>query len=235
MKIGFIGMGIMGSRMAANLANAGYEVYAHSRTRRNELAFLGLPNAAWLDSAKDLARACDVVFTMLSTPEVVEEVAAGPSGFLDSMQADAIWADSSTVNPAFSKKMAAMCEGKRIRFLDAPVAGSKMPAEKGELLFLVGGPKEAVQSCAPLFAVMGRDYIHAGENGAGASLKLVFNLLLGQAITALSEGLILGESLGLSRKMLLDVLLGAPVTAPVLSGKRRQFEGGGYDPEFPLQ
>ncbi len=235
MKIGFIGMGIMGRRMAANLANAGYDLRVYNRTKIKPLPFTCLKNAQWMESAKDVAAASDVVFTMLSTPEVVYEVAAGAEGFLSDMPAGSLWVDSSTVNPSFSKKMAALCKEQNIRFLDAPVAGSKQPAEQGELVFLVGGDGADVQECAPLFEIMGKKYIHAGENGMGTSFKMVFNLLLGEAMMAFSEGLVLGESLGLSREKMLDVLLQSPVAAPFLQGKRNKLEDGDYEPEFPLQ
>lgn len=235
MKIGFIGMGIMGSRMAANLAQDGYELLIYNRSRKKTLPFACLKNAAWTESEADLAQSADIVFTMLSTPEVVEQVAAGTTGFLHSLPAGKIWVDCSTVNPSFSVKMAELCREKEISFLDAPVAGSKLPAEKGELLFLVGGETETVKTCAPFFEAMGRKYVHAGENGRGSALKMVFNLLLGEAMMAFSEGLVLGEALGLSREMMMDVLLQSPVAAPFLSGKREKLEKGVYDPEFSLQ
>ena len=235
MKIGFIGMGIMGSRMAANLAQDGYELIIYNRTRKKTLPFTCLKNATWAESAADLAQSADIVFTMLSTPDVVAQMAAGDSGFLNSLAPGSTWVDCSTVNPSFSVKMAELCRQKQVRFLDAPVAGSKLPAEKGELLFLVGGEAEAVQACAPFFETMGRKYIHVGENGRGSALKMVFNLLLGEAMAAFSEGLVLGESLGLSREMMLDVLLQSPVAAPFLSGKREKLEKGVYEPEFSLQ
>ncbi|MFP4573558.1 MAG: NAD(P)-dependent oxidoreductase [Desulfobacterales bacterium] len=235
MKIGFIGMGIMGRRMAANLASAGYDLRVYNRTKIKPLPFACLKNAQWMESAKDVAAASDLVFTMLSTPEVVYEVAAGADGFLNAMSAGSLWVDSSTVNPSFSKQMAVLCEEKTIRFLDAPVAGSKQPAEQGELVFLVGGDASAVDECAPLFETMGKKYIHAGENGMGTSFKMVFNLLLGEAMMAFSEGLLLGESLGLSREKMLDVLLQSPVAAPFLQGKRKKLEDADYEPEFPLQ
>ena len=235
MKIGFIGMGIMGRRMAGNLANAGYDLRVYNRTKIKPLPFMCLKNAQWMESANEVAAASDVVFTMLSTPEVVDEVAAGEEGFLKAMSAGSLWVDSSTVNPSFSKRIAGLCKEQHIRFLDAPVAGSKIPAEQGELVFLVGGNASDIKECAPLFETMGKKYIHAGENGMGTSFKMVFNLLLGEAMVAFSEGLVLGESLGLSRETMLDVLLQSPVVAPFLQGKRKKIEDGDYGPEFPLQ
>src|SRR6056297_2197819 len=99
MKIGFVGLGIMGRRMAANLANAGYDLRVYNRTKIKPLPFECLKNAQWMDSASEAAAASDVVFTMLSTPEVVHEVAAGKDGFLYKMREGTLWVDSSTVNP----------------------------------------------------------------------------------------------------------------------------------------
>ena len=119
--------------------------------------------------------------------------------------------------------------------MDAPVAGSKIPAERGELLFLVGGDAEIVERCAPLFEVMGRKTIHVGGNGMGTSLKMVINLLLGQAMAAFSEGMALGESLGIDQQTLLDILLASAVVPAFVAGKRDKISQNQFDPEFPLR
>lgn len=235
MKIGFIGLGIMGSRMAGNLASEGYELYVNNRSKNKAEELIKDDHVIWKDTPVQVAEESDVLFTMLSSPEVVRKLALGDDGFLFHMRTDAIWVDSSTVNPSFSEEMTALSKERDIKFLDAPVAGSKDPAEKGELLFLVGGEKATVDFCAPLFQVMGKKYIHTGENGKGSSLKMVFNLLLGQAMYAFSEGMNLGQSLGLDQSLLLDVLLQSPVVAPFIALKRDKMEQGEYDAEFPLQ
>jgi 3-hydroxyisobutyrate dehydrogenase/glyoxylate/succinic semialdehyde reductase len=235
MKIGFIGLGIMGSRMANNLAKAGYELLVYNRTKEKAKTLITKENVTWKNSPKELAEESDYLFTMLSSPSVVEQMAAGEKGFLTHLKPGSTWIDSSTVNPSFTEKMATWSKNHKIKFLDAPVAGSKVPAEKGELIFLIGGEKDDVTDCISFFEVMGRKYIHAGKNGKGTSLKMVFNLLLGQAMYAFSEGMALGESLGIDKKMLFDTLLDSPVVAPFIKLKRDKMEQNDYKAEFPLK
>lgn len=231
MKIGFIGLGIMGSRMAANLIRSGFRLRVYNRTPEKAEGL----DAGRCHNPAEAAETAEVLVTMLSTPEAVEAAALGEAGFLPSLAGDAVWVDCSTVHPAFSRRMAGICRERGVRFLDAPVAGSKAPAESGELVFLVGGDADVVERCAPLFASMGKAHRHLGGNGAGTSMKMVVNLMLGHAMAALAEGLALGESLGLARDTLLDVLLGAPVSAPFLRAKRSKIEADAYEAEFPLQ
>jgi 3-hydroxyisobutyrate dehydrogenase-like beta-hydroxyacid dehydrogenase len=234
MNIGFIGFGIMGSAMAANLAKAGYRMAVHNRTKQKAEPILS-QNVIWKHNPAELAAEVDIVFTMLSTPDVVYDVSCGENGFLTALKSGSIWVDCSTVNPSFSREMAERCSEYSVGFIDAPVSGSKIPAEKGELLFLVGGDADHVKGCAPYFDVMGKKYVHVGDNGMGSAMKMVVNLILGEAMFAFSEGLVLGEALGIGQKMLFDVLLGSPVVAPLMALKREKIEKADYSPEFPLQ
>ncbi|GAK52175.1 2-hydroxy-3-oxopropionate reductase [Candidatus Moduliflexus flocculans] len=233
MKLGWIGTGIMGSRMAANLLKHGNEVVVYNRTKANANALLNL-NAGWANSPQELAAQVDVLFTMLATPEAVQQAAFGENGFLDSLRPGALWADCSTVNPSFSRQMAAAAQQRQVRFVDAPVAGSKIPAEQGQLVFLVGGDAADVEVYQPFFSVMGKRVIHAGGHGMGASLKMLVNLLLGEAMAAFSEALVLGKELGFEQNMLLETLLSLPVAAPFLAGKRQKIATADFDAEFPL-
>jgi 3-hydroxyisobutyrate dehydrogenase/glyoxylate/succinic semialdehyde reductase len=147
-----------------------------------------------------------------------------------------IWIDCSTVNPSFSRKMAAKAEAYDIRFLGAPVSGSKGIAAAAKLTFLVGGEAGDLENCRPLLECMGNKIIHCGGPGTGAALKMVMNQLLGTVMASFAEGLVLGESLGLSREVLFDTLLGGPTVAPFLSVKRERIEKGDYaHADFPLQ
>jgi 3-hydroxyisobutyrate dehydrogenase/glyoxylate/succinic semialdehyde reductase len=192
--------------------------------------------AQWADSPAALAPQVEVVFTMLAHPAAVEEAALGQDGFLSRLAPDRIWIDCSTVNPSFSRKMAAAAETHNIRFLDAPVSGSKGMAEAAKLTFLFGGEECALQACRPLLECMGSRIIHCGGPGMGTSLKIVMNQLLGTVMAAFSEGLLLGESLKLPREVLFEALLGGPAAAPFLSVKRARIEKGDYQhADFPLQ
>lgn len=234
MNIGFIGLGIMGSRMAGNLLNAGHTVTVHNRTRSkaNDLIANG---ATWADTPADTAKNADILITMLAHPQAVEETALGKDGFLGVLGEGKLWIDSSTVNPSFSRKMAEQATAHNIRFLDAPVAGSKNQAQEGVLRFIVGGDAEDVEEAKPLFDAMGSGTVHVGGHGMGTSLKIVVNYLLASAMASFAEGMALGESLGVSQEMLLKVLVGGPVVAPFMAGKQSKLESGNYEAEFPLQ
>jgi 3-hydroxyisobutyrate dehydrogenase/glyoxylate/succinic semialdehyde reductase len=235
MKIGFIGMGIMGSRMAANLQKKGHELVVYNRTKEKADPLIA-KGAQWAPSPADLAKQAKVVITMLAKPDAVAGTALlARNGFLGSLAANSLWIDCSTVNPSFSKLMAGEAQQRNVRFIDAPVAGSKGPAEQGQLLFFVGGEKKDVDEARPLFEAMGKAVFHIGGHGMGTSMKMVNNIMLAQAMVAFSEAIVLGESLGISRDQLFSTLLASPVTAPFLAFKRSKIEEGKFDTEFPLQ
>jgi 3-hydroxyisobutyrate dehydrogenase-like beta-hydroxyacid dehydrogenase len=233
-KIGFIGLGIMGSRMAANLQKHGYDLVVFNRTRAKAQQLLG-PCGTFSDSPAKLAEEVDVLFTMLAHPDAVEQAALGRNGFLTHLKPDALWIECSSVNPSFSKKMAAAAAARQIRFVDAPVTGSAPVAAEGKLIFWVGGDAGDVEAIRPLLLCMGSKIVHAGGHGMGTSMKMVINLLLGTGMAAFAEAMALGQGLGLSQKMLFDSLLSSPTVAPFLALKREKIESGNYEAEFPLR
>jgi 3-hydroxyisobutyrate dehydrogenase-like beta-hydroxyacid dehydrogenase len=234
MKIGFIGLGIMGSRMAANLQKHGSSLVVFNRTRAKAEPLLGTCGT-FSDSPAKVADQVDILFTMLANPDAVEEAALRANGFLNYLRPNALWVDCSSVNPSFSKKMAAAAAARQIRFVDAPVTGSAAVAEHGKLVFWVGGEDSDLETIRSLLLCMGNKIVHVGGHGMGTSLKMVINLLIGNAMAAFAEGMALGESLGISREVLFDSLLGMPAVAPFLAAKREKIETGNYDPEFPLR
>jgi 3-hydroxyisobutyrate dehydrogenase-like beta-hydroxyacid dehydrogenase len=234
MKIGFIGLGIMGSRMAANLQKHGYSLVVFNRTRAKAEPLID-NGATFAESPAKVAEQVDVLFTMLAHPDAVEQAALGTNGFLNDLKPNAVWVDCSSVNPSFSKKMAAAAAARQIRFVDAPVTGSAPVAEEAKLVFWVGGNAADVEAIQPLLLCMGKKIVHAGGNGMGTSMKMVINLLLGNAMATFAEGVALGQGLGLSRKMLFDSLLGTPAVAPFLAAKRDKIEKRNYEAEFPLR
>lgn len=235
MQIAFLGLGIMGSRMAANLVRAGHNLAVWNRTagKASGLAALGAYVAR--TPAEAVENGAEVVVTMLSTPEVVAEVALGPDGFLAGLKPGALWIDSSTVDPVFSRRMAGEAARSGVRFIDAPVTGSKEAAEKGQLRFLVGGSQADLAQARPLLEKMGAAVVHAGDQGMGSSIKLVFNLMAAQAMLAYAEGLALGEALGFTRQQMLELTMGMPQVAPLMATKRAKIETGQYEADFPLQ
>jgi 3-hydroxyisobutyrate dehydrogenase/glyoxylate/succinic semialdehyde reductase len=234
MRIGFIGLGIMGSRMAANLQKQGHCLILFNRTRAKAEPLIG-PCGRFADSPAKLAEQVSVLFTMLAHPDAVEQAALGADGFLDYLRPDAIWVDCSSVNPSFSKRMTAEAARRRIHFVDAPVTGSAPVAGEAKLTFWVGANAADLETIRPLLLCMGSRIVHTGGHGTGASMKMVINLLLGNAMAAFAEAMTLGERLGLSQKLLFDSLLGTPAVAPFLTAKRDKIGNRNYAAEFPLR
>jgi len=235
MKIGFIGLGIMGSRMATNIIKKGHDLVVYTRTKDKARPLLN-QGATWADNPADLAKESSIIITMLSKPEVVAEMAlVNQHAFLAAAPEKALWIDCSTVNPSFSRLMASEAASHRVRFVDAPAIGSKGPAEQGQLLFFAGGNKADVEEAKPVLECMGKAVIHIGGHGSGSAMKMVNNIILGQAMVAFSEALSLGESFGLSKQTMFDALAASPAMAPFLVFKRKKFEDRDYSVEFPLQ
>lgn len=234
MKIGFIGLGIMGSSMAANLQNEGYDLVVYNRTAEKAQPLLD-GGATWAASPAEMAPQVTMIFTVLAHPDAVAETALGIEGFLDQLPEGALWIDCSTTNPSFARRMGEQAAARGVHFLDAPVTGSKEAAAKGELTFLVGGSEQDLDDCRPELESMGDRIIHAGAVGMGTSLKVVFNHQLAIAMASFAEGAVLGQDLGIPRDTLFDILLSSPVVAPFVKSKRPKMESGEYDVEFPLQ
>jgi glyoxylate/succinic semialdehyde reductase len=234
MAVGLIGLGIMGSGMAANLLRAGHPLVVYNRTR-SKADVLVANGAVWAETPAEVGRRSSVLFTMLARPEAVFETALGPDGFLDQLPAGALWVDCSTVDPSFSRRMAAEAREQGVRLVDAPVTGSKGAAQAGELVFMVGGDPVDLEEARPYLDVMGKRTVHVGAQGTGASLKIVFNMLVAQAMLSFSEAISLGRSLGLSREAMHDFLIGTLPVAPLIAFKRPKIESGNYEADFPLE
>ncbi len=235
MNVAFIGLGIMGSRMARNMLK--HDEITLTVFNRSPEAMVPLKNAGAriANSARDAVADAEVVFTMLSAPEVVERVAFGDEGFIEAMNEGALWVNCSTVNPSYTRECAERSSARGVRFLDAPVAGTKMPAETGELTFLLGGESADIDEVRPLLDHMGQKVLHVGSAGQGSAFKMLVNALLAQSMLVYSETALLGEKLGFSRDFLMDTLPNLPVTAPFLKGKAGLIKAGDYEAQFPLE
>jgi 3-hydroxyisobutyrate dehydrogenase-like beta-hydroxyacid dehydrogenase len=234
MKVSFIGLGIMGKRMAANLLKHGVELIVWNRSEGpvKELEAKGAQSASTAEKAVFEA---DIIFSMLSTPEVVKELFFGPEGCLVSMKKNALWVDCSTVNPSFSLAAANEAKNYGIRFMDAPVAGTKPQAESAGLVFFVGADKKLLSETESLLNYMGSKILHIGETGKGASFKMLVNMLLAESMLIFSETLILGEQMGINRNFLLDILPDMPVTAPFTKAKAEMIRNDDFEVQFPLE
>lgn len=230
-KIGFLGLGEMGTPMASRLLNAGHDVVVWNRTaeRTEPLAQAG---AAVASSPANAAAGADFVITMLATPEAVEQVLFGTDGLAPALSPDQILIDMSTVGPDEVRSVAARLP-KGVSLVDAPVRGSVPLATSGRLEVFVGATDGDYERVRPILETLGT-VRHTGGPGSGAAMKLVANLALGAAIVTLGEALSLGESLGLKRGTLLDALADSPI-GPIVAAKRANVESGQFAPTFKLR
>lgn len=234
MKITFIGLGLMGSRMAANLLKNEVDltVYNRSKGAIEKLIRLGAKTA---ESANAAVENAEIVFSMLSTPEVVEQVFMKSGGVLMSMKQNAIWVDCSTVNPSFTIRAKEAANQAGVRFVDAPVAGTLSHAEKAELVFFVGADEQLYKEIEPLLNYMGKKVLNIGETGKGASFKMLVNMMLAQSMIIFSEAVLLGEKMGMDKDFLLNMIPGLVVSAPFTKFKAEMLRSDNYDVQFPLE
>lgn len=237
-KVGLIGLGLMGRPMGHNLLKAGYSLTVWNRTasRADSLVAAGAKLAG---SAREVAAASEVLITIVSDPPALEEVLWGHGGIgdgaLEALPVGSIYIDSSTVSPALARKTAAACEERNVAFLDAPVTGGTWGAEKGELVFMVGGDAEVIHAAEPVFSVLGKRWFYLGPNGAGQTIKLAMNLILALQVDALAEALALVTGAGLQGEKLVEVMQSSMARAAVLDVKAPLLLKGEYPPSFPLR
>jgi 3-hydroxyisobutyrate dehydrogenase len=231
--IGFIGLGLMGRPMAANLLKNGFSVVVWNRTpgKSDALAAAGAKIAA---TAREAAGAADVLITIVSDPAALESVLWG-EGALEAMRRGTVLVDSSTVSPALERRIAAACSERGVESLDAPVTGGTWGAEKGELVFMVGGEAATLARVEPVLGAMGKKWFHLGPHGAGQIIKLAMNLLLALEVQALAEALALVAGAGVPAENLIGVMQASMARAPVLDIKAPMILKQDYTPSFPLR
>lgn len=234
MNVAFLGIGIMGSRMAANLARAGHKVVVWNRTSEKAAALVEA-GCLLAPSPKAAVKDCEVVHTMLADPLALRQVALGNQGFLDALPPGRLWVDHSTVDPSTSRQMGANATNRGLRFLDIPVSGSTIAAAGAKLNFFAGGDAADLEAVRPLLEAMGSRIVHAGPVGAGATLKLVNNLFMAQVQVAWSETLGLATRMGLTEEAVHEAVLPTQVAPAYLSFKRAKIENREWSPEFPLK
>ena len=230
-RIGFLGLGEMGTPMASRLLHAGHDLIVWNRTAERAAA-LAQQGAAVASSPAKAAAGANVVITMLATPEALEQVLFGTAGLVPALSTGQVLIDMSTVGPDEIRSVAARMP-KGVSLVDAPVRGSLPQATSGRLDIFVGATDENYERVRPILESLG-SVRHVGGQGSGAAMKLVANLTLGAAIVALGEALSLGESLALERNVLLDALADSPI-GPIVAAKRANIESDHFAPSFKLQ
>jgi 3-hydroxyisobutyrate dehydrogenase len=233
-KIGFIGLGQMGSRMATRLLEAGYSLTVYNRTREKALP-LAQRGASIAATPREAVLGSDVVMFSLADDRAVGQVMHGPEGALGAADKDKIFIDLSTVYPETSRRLSAAAQAKGARMIEAAVSGSTPQVVQGALIVLVGGDESAFQESRPILEVLGRKVFYLGPSGAGSSMKLVVNTLLAVGQMALAEAIVLGLKSGLDKNHLLEVLGEVAVVSPAQKAKLESARREDYPVTFPLR
>lgn len=212
MRVGFVGLGIMGLPMARNLLRAGHAVTAFSRTRAR-VDMLVTDGATAAGSAADVARAVEAVVTCVPDSPDVEQVMLGPGGVLEGAAAGLLAIDMSTIAPGVARRIAAEAAARGVDFLDAPVSGGDKGAIAGTLSIMVGGEAAAVERARPLFEAMGKQITHMGGSGTGQMTKLVNQVVGACTLAAVAEGVQLGAGAGLDPERLITAIGGGAASS----------------------
>jgi 3-hydroxyisobutyrate dehydrogenase-like beta-hydroxyacid dehydrogenase len=233
-QIGFIGLGLMGSRLTGRLHSAGWKVQAWNRSSgpADALRREGVVIAA---SVAELVVHSDVVLSSLANDEAVHSVYFGKGGVFSAARPGTIILEMSTISPELSRLLHRQACTLGLRFLDVAVSGSTPAVEAGTITLLVGGDLKTFEQCAPIYESIAKQWFLIGPGSSGVLMKLVVNLLLGVDMQAIAEAVSLGEHLKIDRNILLDVLSKTAVIPPAFVGKFQKIKNGDYSPEFPLR
>lgn len=239
-KIGFIGLGIMGAPMAANLARAGYPLVVSNRTRAKAEQFASSEGtdaavAVVADTPKEVAERTDVVITMLPDSPDVEHVYLADDGVIAGARAGQLLIDMSSIAPSVARAVSEAASGVGAAALDAPVSGGDVGARDGILSIMVGGPDDAFERARPIFEVLGKTIVHLGEAGAGQTAKACNQMVVAITIEAVSEALVLASKAGVDPARLLEVLSGGLAGNRVMEVKRRNFLEHDFGPGFRIE
>ena len=229
--LGFIGLGNMGSRIVRRLLNAGYKTLVYSRQPK-EAEALEDAGATKAGSIVELAEQAHVILSCVTDDNAVRSVYAGPDGVLRHARPGTIVLEMSTISSATSKDIASLGTQLRIHVLDVAISGSTPAAERGELILFAGGNPNIFEAASPIFRTFAKKFFHLGPSGAGTTMKLVVNAILGVEMQAIAEAAVLGQKAGLDRRILLDVLSQTAVIAPAHLGKLGKAGNDDYSPQF---
>lgn len=233
-KLGFIGLGNMGGRIAQRLLDHGYPLVAYDRDFAKAQAIAAQRGFA-AKNILELARTADVILSCLTNDEAVHSVYAGPAGVFAEALPGTIVLEMSTISPESSRELHRLGAERGIEVLDVAISGSTPAAEQGILTLLAGGSQDLFRAAEPIFQAIAKQYFLLGGPGSGTAMKLVVNTLLGIGMQAIAEAVVLGEKVGLNRKRLLEVLSKTAVIAPAHMGKLARVAINDYTPQFPLR
>ena len=229
MRVAFLGLGIMGRAMASNLSKAGHEVTVWNRTPRD------VDGARTASSPAEAAQGAEVVWMCVSDTKAVESVLFGAQGVEQSLRDGMTIVDSSTISPSATRQFAERVKSKGVQYVDAPMTGSKVGAENGTLIFIVGGDEAAIERLKPLFAAMGKVFFRMGETGKGQAAKLVMNLQIALIYEGFAEALTLATKLGVDAETLMPLINASMIRSGVVEYKAPFVLKRDFSPNFPLR
>lgn len=233
MKIGFIGLGIMGKPMAANLIKGGHELVVYDINSANVDAVVALGALAGA-SAADVAARCPVIMTMLPNSNHVEEVVTGEGGVLSAAKPGAIVIDMSSIAPEASQRVAKACSEAGVRMLEAPVSGGEPKAIEGTVSFMCGGDQDVFDECKPILALMGADIVLCGAAGAGNTTKLANQIIVALNIAAVAEAFMLAKRAGVDPNTVMAAIKGGLAGSTVMNAKGPMMTSNNTKPGFKI-
>jgi len=232
-QLGFVGLGEMGGRMVKRLLDAGHPVVGHNRTRA-KAQWLIDRGMRFADSPRAAARDADVLFSMVSDTRALEAVAHGPDGVLAGLRAGAIWVEMSTVSPSAARTLAPAVEKANATIIDAPVSGSQITLDAGQLAFIVGGDPAALERVRPYLLAIGPTITHVGPLGSAVTMKIAINLGLAVQMLAFSEAVLLAEKAGIARERAVEALLKSVIASPMVKYRGPQVLDMPKEPLFNI-
>lgn len=234
-RVAVLGAGTMGRGVTHSLLRNGFTVDVWDRTPERAAA-LAADGATAHEYARDAVRAADVAITLVADADAVNRVAFG-DGMLEAMRPQAVWAQMGTIGVTATEELAAQVSKDRpdVSFVDAPVSGTRQPAENGQLLVLASGPQQARPLADPVFAAIGRETKWLGEAGAGSRAKMIMNSWLVFLVEGAAEIMALADSLGVDRQQVLDFLCSGNLANPAAAAKFAKMDDGDDSPDFALQ
>jgi 3-hydroxyisobutyrate dehydrogenase len=233
-RLGWIGLGVMGSSMCGRLMDAGYRATVHNRTRAKAEPLLAR-GAAWADSPRDAAANADVVFAIVGTPADVREVTLGERGALGALSAGSVFVDMTTSQPSLAQEMAAAAAERGVAVLDAPVSGGDVGARNGTLSIMVGGDREAFERLTPCWQAMGAKWVWQGTAGAGQHAKMVNQTLIGGNMVGVCEALLYAHRAGLDLERVFESVASGAAGSWSLSNLGPRIIRGDFAPGFMVE
>ena len=214
-NLGYVGLGVMGSRVAKRLLDAGHTVTGYNRTK-SKAQWLIDAGMKWADSPRAVAESADIIFSMVTNTAALQAIAFGNEGVLAGLSRGKIFIEMSTVSPAASREIAQQVAAKGAAMLDCPVSGSVITLEQGQVSLMVGGDAATLEKVKPILLNIGPKVNHVGVNGLAVTMKIAVNLSLAVQMLAFSEGVLLAEKSGIDRKTAVDVMLNSVIASPMV-------------------